>query len=96
VKLKNLIVPTLVFLMAGSFSAVSDQRSSERVTEHLGFDFMVIGETVSKQHLRNWHRWKQAGDDCTHCALTQAYPGDKQTSPVVTGSITQNSSEDQR
>lgn len=80
VKLKTLLVPTVVFLLAGAFSAVSDQRSTAPEPKHLGFDMMVIGETVSKEHLRNWKIWKQAGVECNNCALTQVYPGDAQSS----------------
>ena len=90
-KLKILILPTFVFLLAGAFSAVSDQRSSEPVKSHLGFDFMVIGETVSKEHLHNWKSWKQADVECENCALTQAYPGDKEAMPFATGSISKSS-----
>ena len=74
-KLRTLITPTIVFLLAGAFSALSDQRSMEPIKKHLGFDMMVIGETVSKEHLRSWEVWKEAGRDCKNCSLTQPFPG---------------------
>ncbi len=90
-KLKTLFIPTIVFLLAGAFSAVSDQRSIEPDEKYLGLDFMVIGESISKEHLRNWKAWKQAVMKCENCALTQPFPDSKEASPLATGSILKSS-----
>jgi len=81
-QLRQLIVPASVFLLAGAFSAFSDQRTAPPKLESTGLDMMVVGETISPEHKRNWKVLNELAMNCAECGVSQAFPGDELLQPT--------------